>query len=382
MISGHRDVRGRRLRRALLLLALWVFVLGSPSAALANSTPTKTAPASGGLVLPSTTTDVRIERETLKLDLTPDRDEAQVSALYELQNVSGKDVVLDLLFIAPNGQDLSVALDRTPVEVVESANAQLPAEWAAPNRGLDPRTGEEYELDHLWSQMRTQTWTFRISVPGGARATLSADYRCRLGYDRARADYILRHLVYVLGPARDWAGFGTLEVTVAVPADTLVASSPPLHLVAEVDGVARYAGTFDGVPAELLRVSTMIRPSPLDAWVEPASLWLPFVPGIILAGFVGSTVSRVRGWLAASVLAGGATFVATLVAGTALSWLVTDWLFPNADELSNRAGLTYLSIFSALALAPFCSSVVAAIWAGIGSARRARRTLARQAAVG
>lgn len=364
-----------RRQVALLLLGLLLAGIGSPESALANSTPSTVAPSSGGLVVPSTTSDVRIERETLSLDFTSGRTEAQIAASYELVNVSGRDAQLDLLFIAPGGRSLEVALDGVPVDVAETANAQLPAEWLASDRGIDPRSGDEYEMgEHLSGQSRTRAWAFRIAVPAGARKTLTASYRGLLGYDRTRADHVLHHLVYVLGPARNWAGVGELRVTVTAPSDLLVATSPPLPLVEEADGVARYAATFDGIPADLLRVSTMVRPSPLDAWVEPVSLWLPFLPGLALAALAGVLCSRIGKWVVALVVAGGVAYGATAIAGTALLWMTADWLFPNADELSNRTAVTYISIFSALVIAPFCSSVVAAIWAGVGSGLRGRQS--------
>ncbi|MDO8671163.1 MAG: hypothetical protein Q7O66_06995, partial [Dehalococcoidia bacterium] len=110
----------------LLLVIVMTPWLSVPLTAQANATPSFMLPESGGLVVPTTTSAVRIDRERLTFDLTGDLNQALVKASYDLANVSGQDVSLDLTFIASQSGALVVSLDGSPLAVTESPTTGLP----------------------------------------------------------------------------------------------------------------------------------------------------------------------------------------------------------------------------------------------------------------
>ncbi|MCL5109264.1 MAG: hypothetical protein M1401_10430 [Chloroflexi bacterium] len=368
-------------RAVLLLVALWLALL--PSVAQANATPTQTQPGSIGLVVPVATRDVRIDRERLSFDLTQSPDSATVQATYELANGSGREVALDLVFVAPGGADVQAAFAGAPLQVKPAESVQLPKAWLAPDTGLDPRTGEEYALGSLATMARNSAWSFSIRLAPQAKAALNVRYEARLGYDRSRAEYILRHLVYVLGPAENWAGFGGLEVTATLPDRYILASSPALEKVEDGGGIARYAGRFEGLPAQIMRFTTMHVPNPWDKWLAPVQYIVPVVVGLLVAALAGALCSRLRRPWRAFFLGGGSAFLATMVVGLSADMLVTSVgpLASAGEDFTEQQGYFYILgvIFWAILVVPFISSLLAATWAALGARRHvgARRPLAQ-----
>ncbi len=349
----------------LAALSLWAV----PAVAFGNSTPAFTVPGSSGLVVPTVNRDVRIERERLSFDFVSSVVTPTVKAGYDLANTSARNVELDLLFVGPTSGNLRLALDGAQLNADKVDKVQLPAGWLAPKTGIDPRTGQDYAIaDYSGDMGRTSAWSLRIQLPASGRGTLTAEYESLTGYDRKRADYVIRHLAYVLGPAGNWAGFGTLEVTATVPSRYLLASNPGLTRQHDTAGVATYSATFQGIPAEMLRISTMASPSAVSEWVGWTGFGLPFVAGLIVAAGLGTWCRRINGRVAAFLVGGTLAFVATVALGAALDWTVmAQEPFSSAmDDRADLANINYAHIFSALVLAPFAASLVAATWAASG----------------
>lgn len=365
----------KNILRTSLLVLLFVVLL-PVGMARANSTPAWSMPGSGGLVTPARTLDVRIDRETLSFDFTSDIAAPKVKAVYELTNVSGRDATLDLLFIAPSRDAPSLALDGNPLKVEAAPNAQLPVEWLAPRTGIDPRTGEDYPIrDYAGTMGTTVAWAFRLSLPATGRGSMTAEYESRTGYDRNRADYVIRHLGYVLGPARNWAGFGTLEVSATLPDRYLLAAKPDLQRIGDSNGVATFRATFDGVSDEILRLSTISAPQPLSPWVGPIGFFFPFLPSVLVGIGAGVLLASLRRWYFAFLAAGTVGYFASAMVAGGLTMLLmaTPPLASASEDLSDLSGITYTQIASALFLAPFFGSVLAAIWAAVASYRKGRR---------
>lgn len=354
----------RRLRLApWTLVILLVFLLCVPLPAFANAMPSRTSPNDLGLLVPARTAEVRIEREVLTFDFVADVDEATVEATYYLSNLAAKDVILDLVFVAPGGQGLAVVLDGAPL-AVKATEVMIPSQWSASDRVLDPRTGEEYVLKGFPSAAQTGGWAFQAKIPAGGKATLSVQYEVRAGYDRDRADYVLRHAVYSLGPARNWAGFGSLEVSAKVPSAYILAASPALALRADDGKVAEYTATFSGLPADVLRLSTMHKPHPLASWVDPVLYGVPALAGLLLALLVGAIAARLRGRLKAFLVAGTVTFALGFVALPSLALLlsaVEPLATASEDLVAKQSYWSVLGLLGFLGVVvPFVASLVAA----------------------
>jgi len=360
-----------RARLAALALAVGVALL-SPAVAQGNATPARRSPSTNGLVIPIAIESLRVVHERLTIDLTHSRSEPDIEAIYQLSNPSTEDVSLELLFLAPGTNALSVLVNGTPVGVERASEMELPREWLPIQAGIDPRTGEEYQLSDQGAAYAVTGWTFSASIPSGDTSTISARYRGSSGYDRARGDQIIHHLSYLLGPAQNWSSFGTLEVSATVPKGQILASKPPMQKMDEGDGVVRYGAVFDGLPSSILTVSTVALPTPWSPWIEYIGVGLPFIPGTLFGVLTGLLASRIRRWYLALAVGGTAAFLVTMLGAASFSMTVlgSEPLASAVEELSHPASVTYPAIFSALVLAPFFSSLMAAVWAAVGSRRR------------
>src|SRR5205823_5349730 len=93
------------------------------------------------------------------------------------------------------------------------------------------------------------TLAFAVELPPG-RSTLTARYQARAcgtdeGYPTATWQF-----PYVLAPAKEWGGFGGLDVVVHVPEGWQASATPPLGRVGDA-----LRGHFEGVPADCLAVA-------------------------------------------------------------------------------------------------------------------------------
>ncbi len=371
------------LKSLALSGALIVLALVLPLTAFANAAPSRRLPESGGLVIPSTTSDVRIERENLSFDLVAESGYAVVVAEYELQNVTNREVSLDLVFIAPDGHELSVSLGPRPLDVRQAEGIKLPEKWLSPSTAIDPLTGDDYAISESMALRGSITnWAFHLDLAPRSRESLRATYRAFLGYDRDRYDYVVRQLAYVLGPANNWAGFGTLDVTVTTPSKYIVKSSPALAKLDESAGVSRYGATFVGIPAEMLRLSTISsavtrEPTLADSWQQPFAVVFPVVAAPVVCLAMRRVFSRVRRvWLAGSGAAVGA-FVLMLVIAIALVLLLMYSDTTDMEEVARSSSvltsgyLLILWIGWAALLLPALAAIVSALLAAIGARGRA-----------
>ena len=359
----------------LVVLALIMLAL-APTPAAANSTPTRRPAENGGLVLPTTTPDVWIGRETLSVDLTGVPSAARVRATYELANLAGKPTSLDLAFVAPSGRDLVVSLDGQPLVVSEAPTDGLPGVWTGVTRAIDPLSGAEYEVGAEYGWGAARAWTFMLTLPAGGAGLLVAEYDAPLGYDRSRHERTVRSFAYALGPARNWAGVGRVEIEVVAPAGWVVAASPALARAggeSPASRTVRYAGDFDGVPAEMLRVGLVSEPEPLDAFAPWLSLGLPILAAIALGPLGASLGARLRSrWLAAvaGLIVGGGL---SLAGGVLLNSYVFGLLVPLSEELAESMLVVIATVLSAVVVGPLLGGAIGAIGAYVGWGRRARR---------
>jgi hypothetical protein len=219
-----------------------------------------------------------IEHETLRFDLRPlsKRRPVLVEAAYRVRN-DGPARALDLLFVA-NGLArgaTSVTVDGRAVASTPGAAGALPPSWRAPasTPALDSAGGT------LPYEPRGEgTLSFRVQLPAGR-------HEIRVRYPAEATAYSVNDLTpvwqlgYVLAPARDWGGFGGMEVRVEAPRGWEVRTSPALRR----DGDA-LVGRWNGLPGDALAISAQ-KP-------EPASgPWYLLWAAVTLAGLVGI------GWL-------------------------------------------------------------------------------------
>jgi hypothetical protein len=372
----------------VLILIILLVPLPAPLPASANAGPPASPSDSGGLVLPGGTTALRIDRELLSIELSPAEQKANVTATYEITNPTGSAISQPLVFIASRGRDLSITLNGQTISATETDKVTLPTEWLDPTQGLDPVTGESY-IVQTGGGRASNHWLFSIDVPANGKATLRAQYQATLGQDRMRYGYYVHQFMYVLGPARSWSGFGNLEIQVTVPSKFILAGNPVLSKRIESGGVTTYTSSFQGVPADILRVSAisnavLLPPDPLDEWQG----WIGWGASILLGLLIVLIVRLICGrmpwpWLAA-LLAVVMAYV--LTAGMCLGFLayLNEQKGPDPSEV---ASVGYGEMFVVIgwvlwgvAILPALTTPLAAIWSARTSS--ARRRAKEQRAMG
>lgn len=191
--------------------------------------------------------DITITREELVIDMRPMIDRAalaKVRATYHLDN-RGVDKPLDLVFaMGSQASAFRVTLDGVEITSTLPSDAPLPESWQPPTKTPGFDGGEHwYGLDNPPLSV-----AFKLVVPAG-RHELAVTYNAQpvqFGLDSVLA----YQFGYVLSPARAWAGFGGLDLTVHVPEDWRIAITPALKREGDT-----LRGSFSTVPADAVALT-------------------------------------------------------------------------------------------------------------------------------
>lgn len=207
-------------------LGVLVMVLGLvPVATWANLGP----PSYGGQVTaePLGIENVEITRETLTIDLRPvaQKELARVEAVYHLRN-EGKEQQQDLLFALGTAgtEDFQVWLNGQPIATRPEPEQNLPTSWQPPDHtpGLDNQP-----LDYLRHSYQVVPMALTVSIPPGEQ-DLKVSYLTQTTTHLLGKPTIFHQFAYVLAPAKSWAAFGGLDITVHLPPAWQVAITPTL----------------------------------------------------------------------------------------------------------------------------------------------------------
>lgn len=229
---------------------------------------------------------IAIEREELTFDLRPlaDGEPPRVAARYHLVNGGDATVTAPLVFVSgvTGLDDAQVTLDAVPLATAElprplSADevAALPAAWSPPSStpALDDAGALPYETEG------TTSLAFTLAVPPGPHE-LQVTYRAVPQRNRSHAGgTILWQLGYVLAPARDWGGFGTLDLAIQVPAGWRAAASPTL-----VRSGDTLRARFASLPADTIGITVQAPTGTLHAVLQiatPVAVVLVLLGGIL-----------------------------------------------------------------------------------------------------
>ncbi len=265
-----------------------------PVAAFANAA----APSQGGAAgaEPTGLEQVFILRESLSIDLRrleeADSHDGQlilVEAVYELEN-RGAERRLDLVFAFGSAfKDFRVWLDDQPIGSQSVRLKERPRSWDVPGttpwldgRKLDYAGGSSSSYNALDSQ------SFNPVVPPGK-------HRLRASYSVTPTRYAgspVRYwqFAYVLAPAREWAGFGGLDVTVSAPRGWTVVTEPKLS----PEGVDM-KGRFDRLPADALAL-TARAPVPFYYHLANYFFLLLFLLAVFASPLTIIIIARRRGY--------------------------------------------------------------------------------------
>lgn len=244
--SGLENMLSRRI--GILSLLHLLAAVGSTNV-WANAGP----PSKGGHYAgePAGVLAVAIARERLTIDMRPLSNDAlvQVEASYELHN-RGTAETIELIFAVGSlgVTNFQVWLDEEPIASAPAADAKLPQSWKAPayTPGLNGKSPLEYAF---YGRSQMTPMSFSIALPPGTH-TLQVRYAAEASTHFDGNPTVYRQFAYVLAPARSWAGFGTLDVNIRLPAGWIAASTPLLTRTQDT-----LTGSFEGIPADAIALT-------------------------------------------------------------------------------------------------------------------------------
>lgn len=274
----------------LLTLLMILFALCLPAAAQANMG----VPYTGGQLAaePTGLAEVAIIRETLTIDLQglASNGFAQVEAVYAIHN-EGATHTVDLLFVTGADQlrAFGVWLNDLPVPSQAAPDSALPASWQPPQQtpGLHGADAIFYPGAELAQRAVPMRFTVEL-LPGPQ--TIRVRYQAEATSNRS-ANQPTRYwqFSYILAPARTWASFGGLDLTIVLPPGWNAATVPALSR----DG-DRLIGSFAELPAAALAM-TVQAPAGWLYWLLFSLGWLIFGLALLGGAFFCWQGGRARG---------------------------------------------------------------------------------------
>lgn len=276
----------RFLAGALLLICVEPLITEKTFANMAN-------PVKAGAALGEPAGDlksIRIERETLNLDLRPlaNGSPAVIEAIYMVRN-DGESRTLELIFVANamTAEGGGVWLDERPVQSTSSDAKGLPESWQPPQTtpAIDGGRPLSYEAK------REGAMNFSLALTPGQH-TIRVRYQAQAtAHSTGNSNTVYWQLGYVLSPARQWASFGGLDAKVLLPAGWSAASNPLMKR----DGDT-LSGTWDELPADALALT--VQSPPVNQTLYTIMRALIFILGLAiclaLGWWLGSWLGRRR----------------------------------------------------------------------------------------
>lgn len=284
--------------------------------------------------------------ESLRIDMTPigaGERYGWVSAEYTIVN-NGSERTIPLLFLpgamgvryATNGNQsvpdttftIQVTMDGNPVPIAVAFTQtdSLPPQWRIPTAtpGLNGNDSIRYEARN------EGVIRFTLQIPSGqhiVRVRYQAQPTSNSSGGRMAK---LWQFAYVLAPARQWGGFGTLEAVVAAPTGWEVSTTPAMTV-----SESGWKGTWQGVPADAISISFAM---PAPSYLRYLDDGLPIVAsllGIALCWMVGKRTGK---WLVQSNKTPGWSVPVALLAGAGWALLVLGTMLLASSIVSNQLG--------------------------------------------
>lgn len=310
--------------------------------------------------------DVFIEHEDLSMDLTgvgarlpsigaADGRMAVVDARYTLRN-DGAAKGIDLVFVTAS---LAVARNQVLFDgtLVASASGSLgsaPESWMPPHGtpSLDGGPDIDYFVE------KPVAITFHVEM-GAGRHTMETRYNAvpaqASSYNVPRS----WQLAFILSPARQWGGFGDLNVSVRVPTGWDAAVRPGLTRAGDV-----LTGHFHGIPSDAIAITTRL-PNPTDwsntGWVAGSVFVL--ASAVAIGWLLGSRIS----WFALLL---SPLFAIPLAVVVAITASYHNAVIPYDQESWSDVKGNALGVLIDVVLALFAGFVIGAIGLAAGRALR------------
>jgi hypothetical protein len=219
-----------------------------------------------GLVLPKSSAHVRVAREELSFTLGDGLCQAAVAVRYRLENASEEPEKLAVAFARLIE---SPSRDGDKPAVVKIDGQQVIARTkTAPDAGDDP-DGVRAAWGAVPPRGELSWLLFDIDVPARGARTVDINYRQVASEERAARVNPICGFDYLLSPAKHWAGFGALSISVTAPEDATLTSNLPL-----VPGSARtWKLEQSGLPGGELHFEIMSKRGVVLGIDSPDNYW-------------------------------------------------------------------------------------------------------------
>jgi hypothetical protein len=337
----------------------FVLHLSEPAATRANMAD----PAHGGATgaEPSGLEQVFINRETLNIDLRSLDGTAEqivlVEAIYDVEN-NGAEKKLELVFAFGSGfKDFQIWVDDQEIDSQSLASQNSPPSWKPPLRTpwLNGQTfGYAAATRSRFSHV---SQGFSVVLPAG-KHRLKARYKAFPSYlDSSPLKYW--QFAYILAPARQWAGFGGLDVTINVPPGWTVVTTPELKPEGEA-----LKGHFAQIPADALALTAQ---APLPVFYRALNIFFHglwalalFATPVFITIFAWKKGFRIKlSWL---VGIGLSALWTLLIIGTGfLAAVGADYAIPR-DQFSSSGYTGIFHIFGSLLAGAAAFFIGIAVW--------------------
>lgn len=214
------------------------------------------------MIVPNAETKIEVESEELLFDFRPPSPSESlpfVTAVYHLKNKLPNDEQLMVAFLylgkttnlsaAWNGKDISI----------NPADVNYPLNWSPPNgletlltpenKWFNPTNGEIYSTKIIYPE-GTHASLIPLTIQANSGGELAVHFlqsysacdKCNNPSEK------IFHFTYLLSPARYWASFRNLTVTVIGPADYDLSSEPNLISKGIENGFPVYSSHFSNLP--------------------------------------------------------------------------------------------------------------------------------------
>jgi hypothetical protein len=235
------------------MLTVMIMLMVLPAAASANGGPLFDPATGYGLLRFDEKSNISLVREKVVYNVNKGesyyQDEGEVTVLYELHNRNDAQKEIEVLFLTPSIEGLTVTEGDARISTSRAGN-EKPFNWRprAKKTVADPVSGKELSLAHSGlGYERAQGTTFPLSFEANETKHIVVHYMEVGGmYDKGVINMIYSHLYY-LTPAAYWEGKPQVELEV-----NLYAPGGKIHsnLPMEQISPTSYKAVFNDLPTE------------------------------------------------------------------------------------------------------------------------------------
>ncbi|WP_169090911.1 hypothetical protein [Paenibacillus sp. PL91] len=239
-----------KMRLSMLTIILMFMLL--PAAASANGGPLLDPATGYGLLRFDEKSNISLVREkvayTVKKGGNRYQDDGEVTVHYELHNRNDVQKDIEVLFLTPSIEGLTVMEGDKTIKSSPAGN-EKPFNWRplAKNSVTDPLSGKELSLSHASDYNRAQGTRFPLSFEPNETKHIVVQYVEPGGmYDKGVINIIYSHLYY-LTPASYWEGKPQVELEVK-----LYAPGGKLHSNLRLEKISptTFKAVFNELPSE------------------------------------------------------------------------------------------------------------------------------------